>query len=48
VKVYNRGVTAVRTLEALSADFAADEFTAIMGCPARGSRHRRIAWQAVT
>ncbi len=31
VKVYGKGVTAVRALDAISADFAASKFTAIMG-----------------
>ena len=31
VKVYGKGVTAVRALDTISADFAASKFTAIMG-----------------
>ena len=31
VKIYGKGVTAVRALDAISADFAAGKFTAIMG-----------------
>jgi len=31
VKIYGTGVTAVRALDAISADFAAGKFTAIMG-----------------
>ena len=48
MKVYGTGAAAVRALDAISANFGAGQFTAIMGCPDRESRPCCIAWRAWT
>jgi ABC-type multidrug transport system ATPase subunit len=48
VKVYGEGPTAVRALDGLSVEFAAGEFTAIMGPSAPGSRRCSTAWPGST